>query len=88
MRSAIFSHLTMVLDDLQWADRSSLHLITQIMSDPDLSNLLIIGTSRPEGVELPAKDKDTNAHPPLVNMLEELKEKKFRREFTSYPDEH
>jgi predicted ATPase/signal transduction histidine kinase len=38
--------LVIFLDDLQWADAASLHLIELLMSDPGLRDLLIIGAYR------------------------------------------
>ena len=43
--------LVLFLDDLQWADRSSLALLGKLATDPDMRHLLVIGASRPDGLE-------------------------------------
>lgn len=40
--------LVLFLDDLQWADQASLDLLEQILADPDLRNVLLIGAFREE----------------------------------------
>jgi predicted ATPase/serine phosphatase RsbU (regulator of sigma subunit) len=40
--------LVLFLDDLQWADQASLDLLLQILSDPDLKHVLLIGAFRNE----------------------------------------
>ncbi|HYG90036.1 MAG TPA: AAA family ATPase [Azospirillum sp.] len=43
--------LVLFLDDLQWADRSSLALLGKLATDSDMRHLLVIGTSRPDSLE-------------------------------------
>ncbi|MEI8394811.1 MAG: AAA family ATPase, partial [Rhodospirillaceae bacterium] len=40
--------LVLILDDLQWADRSSLALLSKLAGDPEIHHLMIIGTCRTE----------------------------------------
>lgn len=56
--------LVMFIDDLQWADVSSLKLIENILSDVDLSNFLFIGAYR---------DNEVNSEHPLVKTTRNLK---------------
>ena len=53
--------LVIFLDDLQWADSASLALIEMLMSDPDLTGLLMIGAYR---------DNEVQAGHPLQALLE------------------
>lgn len=39
--------IVMVLDDVQWADKASLDLISSLVRDPDLGSFLLLATSRP-----------------------------------------
>ena len=55
--------LVIFLDDLQWADSASLALIEVLMSDRDLSGLLIIGAYR---------DNEVHAGHPLQSLLTSL----------------
>jgi predicted ATPase/class 3 adenylate cyclase len=55
--------LVIFLDDLQWADSASLALIEMLMSDPDLTGLLMIGAYR---------DNEVQAGHPLQALLESL----------------
>ncbi len=49
---AIYNHpLVIFLDDLQWADSSSLHLIEQVMSNAQGQPLLMIGAYRSDEVD-------------------------------------
>ncbi len=50
--------LVLFLDDLQWADAATLRLLPQLLSDPDLEGLLLIGAYRDNEVEAshPLKD--------------------------------
>ncbi|MEM7031047.1 MAG: serine/threonine-protein kinase PknK, partial [Chloroflexota bacterium] len=57
--------LTIFLDDLQWADRSSLRLIELLMNDIDSQHLLLIGAYR---------DNEVDAGHPLLLTLEELEQ--------------
>ncbi|MGQ9371898.1 trifunctional serine/threonine-protein kinase/ATP-binding protein/sensor histidine kinase [Azospirillum sp. A39] len=43
--------LVLFLDDLHWADRSSLTLLCKLATDRDMRHLLVIGASRPDGLE-------------------------------------
>ncbi len=43
--------LAIFIDDLQWADPASLNLLRMLMTDPDGSSLLIIGTLRDSEVD-------------------------------------
>ncbi|MFE8598237.1 trifunctional serine/threonine-protein kinase/ATP-binding protein/sensor histidine kinase [Archangium violaceum] len=52
--------LVMFLDDLQWADSPSLALIEQLMTDPDMRHLLLIGAYR---------DTELDAAHPLLPAL-------------------
>lgn len=58
--------LVLFLDDLQWADSSSLNLIEAIVSEPDMKHLLIIGAFR--------HDEISDEHP-LTRTLQALEEK-------------
>lgn len=55
--------LVLFLDDLQWADTSSLNLISFILSDEDIRHLLLLGAYR---------DNEVDASHPLMIMLSEL----------------
>ena len=55
--------LVVFLDDLQWADTSSLNLISVILADEDLRHLLLLGAYR---------DNEVDASHPLMIMLSEL----------------
>ncbi|WP_437480332.1 ATP-binding sensor histidine kinase [Sorangium sp. So ce1014] len=61
--------LVLFLDDLQWADTGSLHLIGVLMEDPDIRRLLLIGAYRDSEVE--------DAHP-LMMMLSALRKGQAR----------
>lgn len=43
--------LLFVLDDVQWADPSELQLLRHLLSHPDRSPLLVVATTRPEGLD-------------------------------------
>ncbi|MEI6559095.1 MAG: AAA family ATPase [Rhodospirillaceae bacterium] len=43
--------LVLALDDLQWADRSSLALLAKLIADPEMHYLMVIGTCRSEEAE-------------------------------------
>ena len=43
--------LVMFLDDLQWADGASLDLVRLLMTDPDISHVMLIGACREEEPE-------------------------------------
>ena len=42
--------LTLFLDDLQWVDAASSNLVSDLATDPDTRNVLLIGTSRSDEV--------------------------------------
>ncbi len=56
--------LLLFLDDLQWADTASLHLIKRMMLDPAVHHLLIIGAYR---------DDEVDATHPLTPVLDQLR---------------
>ncbi|MFY0564486.1 trifunctional serine/threonine-protein kinase/ATP-binding protein/sensor histidine kinase [Archangium lansingense] len=56
--------LVMFLDDLQWADLSSLNLLGRLMIDPDARYLLLIGAYR---------DNEVDSAHPLLSTLEEIR---------------
>lgn len=58
--------LVLVLDDLQWADRPTMELISVLVRDPDLENFLLIATARP----LKSASHPTN---PFLQELERWK---------------
>jgi eukaryotic-like serine/threonine-protein kinase len=62
------SPITLVLDDLQWADRPSLLLLEFLTHSIDRSRLLVIGTYR---------DSDVAGSHPLVETLAELGRQPF-----------
>jgi predicted ATPase/GAF domain-containing protein/tRNA A-37 threonylcarbamoyl transferase component Bud32 len=61
--------LVVFLDDLQWADSGSLHLIQSLITDKESKHLLLIGTYR---------DNEVNASHPLMLTLDEIKKKSKR----------
>merc|ERR1739838_267342 len=60
--------LVIFIDDLQWADLSSLNLIEQLMSNSDNQYLLMIGAYR---------DNEVSLTHPLVNTLEKIEQAKI-----------
>ena len=56
--------LVLFLDDLQWADSASLKLILFLVTDPETSNLLIVGAYR---------NNEVSATHPLLLTVEEIK---------------
>ena len=60
--------LVVFLDDLQWADLSSLKSIELLMNDPNSQYLLLIGSYR---------DNEVDATHPLMNTLEQIQESKI-----------
>lgn len=61
--------LLLFLDDLQWADVSSLQMIESILLDPELSHLMLIGSYREQELE---------AGHPLHLTLETLRKGEFQ----------
>jgi predicted ATPase/signal transduction histidine kinase/tRNA A-37 threonylcarbamoyl transferase component Bud32 len=61
--------LVVFLDDLQWADVGSLHLISVILDDPEIRHVLLIGAYR---------DNEVDASHPLMITLGELGEARRR----------
>ncbi len=59
--------LVIFIDDLQWADLPSLHLIEQLMLDPDNQYFLLIGAYR---------DNEVSPTHPLNQTLEKIKQAK------------
>jgi predicted ATPase/signal transduction histidine kinase/DNA-binding NarL/FixJ family response regulator/tRNA A-37 threonylcarbamoyl transferase component Bud32 len=57
--------LVVFLDDLQWADLSSLKLIELIVTDPDSQYMLLIGAYR---------DNEVSATHPLIHTLEQIQQ--------------
>jgi predicted ATPase/signal transduction histidine kinase/DNA-binding response OmpR family regulator len=57
--------LVIFLDDLQWADIASLHLLQAIISNPNIKYCLIIGTYR---------DNEVDAAHPLSTVIETTRE--------------
>ncbi|MCZ8045150.1 MAG: AAA family ATPase [Microcystis aeruginosa K13-05] len=57
--------LVIFIDDLQWADPSSLNLIEQLISDPELQYFLMIGAYR---------DNEVSPTHPLMYTLEKVKQ--------------
>ena len=57
--------LVIVLDDLQWADRSSLALLARLIADPEIHHLMVIGTVRSE---------EADANPALGRAIEAIRE--------------
>ena len=65
--SAVFAHerhpLVIFLDDLQWADLSTLQLLRTIVANPDSHHLLLVGAYR---------DNEVDESHPLVAILAEI----------------
>ncbi|MEO8138356.1 MAG: sigma 54-interacting transcriptional regulator [Gemmatimonadota bacterium] len=55
--------LVLFLDDLQWADAATLRLLPQLLSDPDLQGLMLIGAYR---------DNEVGASHPLKGVIREM----------------
>ncbi|MDJ0765003.1 MAG: AAA family ATPase [Myxococcota bacterium] len=58
--------LVIFLDDLQWADTPSLELMQILMTNPDTSDLLLIGSYR---------DNEVDSTHPLVNMIDFIRKR-------------
>jgi predicted ATPase/GAF domain-containing protein/tRNA A-37 threonylcarbamoyl transferase component Bud32 len=56
--------LALFLDDLQWADPASLHLLSGLLADPESKHLLLIGSYR---------DNEVDAAHPLLAALDEAR---------------
>ncbi len=63
--------LVIFLDDLQWADLASLNLLKSLMSNPEIQNLLIIGSYR---------DNEVDVGHPLLSAIEEIRKATGLRE--------
>ena len=57
--------LVIFIDDLQWADLPSLHLIEQLITDADIQYCLLIGAYR---------DNEVNITHPLIHTLAKIKQ--------------
>ncbi len=57
--------LVLFLDDLQWADAASLRLLPQLLADPELGGLLLIGAYR---------DNEVDASHPLHGVVRTISE--------------
>ncbi|NEQ36806.1 MAG: AAA family ATPase [Okeania sp. SIO3I5] len=69
--------LVIFIDDLQWADLASLHLIEQLISDSDNQYFLLIGAYR---------DNEVSATHSLMYTLEKIKQAQVSvNEITLYP---
>lgn len=55
--------LVLFLDDLQWADAATLRLLPQLLSDPELQGLMLIGAYR---------DNEVEASHPLTGVIREV----------------
>ncbi len=60
--------LALFLDDLQWADSSSLDLIEYLVTDLEANNIMIIGAFR---------DNEVDMLHPLTNLIEQLEKLKL-----------
>jgi len=57
--------LVLFLDDLQWLDSSTLDLLEDLLTEPDIRHLLLIGAYR---------DNEVNSSHPLMRKLEEMRQ--------------
>src|SRR5213079_725520 len=55
--------LALFLDDLQWLDAATLDLIENLLTQPDVRNLMLIGAYR---------DNEVNSSHPLMRKLEAI----------------
>lgn len=60
--------VVMFLDDLQWADSSSILLLKEVITDPEISYFFII---------LSYRDNEVNPTDPFFRLLEELRDSKI-----------
>src|SRR5579864_8042129 len=58
--------LVLFLDDLQWLDAATLDLIEDVLSEPDVTHLLLIGAYR---------DNEVDATHPLMRKLEAIRQR-------------
>ncbi|RPJ05087.1 MAG: serine/threonine-protein kinase PknK, partial [Spirochaetaceae bacterium] len=65
MCSSAQSPLVLVIDDLQWSDAASLHLLKLLLTDREVQGLMFIGLYR---------DNEVDASHQLTSTLKELKE--------------
>ena len=56
--------LALFLDDLQWLDAATLDLLEDLLTQPDVRHLLLIGAYR---------DNEVNATHPLMRKLEAIR---------------
>ncbi|MFQ5855117.1 MAG: AAA family ATPase [Anaerolineae bacterium] len=72
---AVQQPLILVLDDLHWADASSIGLLFHLVRSIQKSRVLVIGTYRPEDVALgrPSIDQRRAERHPLESVVNELK---------------
>jgi serine/threonine protein kinase len=56
--------LALFLDDLQWLDAATLELLVDLMSNPDVRHLMLVGAYR---------DNEVNSSHPLMRTLEEIR---------------
>jgi tetratricopeptide (TPR) repeat protein len=63
-QASLAAPLLLVLDDLHWADRPSLHLLRHVSRAPDISSMLVLGTYR---------DGEVDRSDPLAETLVELR---------------
>ena len=59
--------LLLVIDDLQWADESTLHLLRHVLDDPARAVTMVVATTRPEALQ-PAAEQH-----PLVAALDRVR---------------
>jgi predicted ATPase len=72
--------LALFLDDLQWLDAATLDLIEDLLTQPDVQHLLLIGAYR---------DNEVNANHPLMRKLEAVRRAGARvQEITLAPLAH
>src|SRR5260370_7421939 len=58
--------LALFLDDLQWLDPATLDLIEDVLSEPDVSHLMLIGAYR---------DNEVDPTHPLMRKLEAIRQR-------------
>src|SRR5262249_14654311 len=68
--------LALFLDDLQWLDAATLDLLEDLLTEPDVRHLLLIGAYR---------DNEVNPTHPLMRKLEALRQAQVRVQEISPP---